>query len=325
MSIISSTGIHGPRPITHPDSDGKPMADNTKQYQWIQLIQSNLAELFADRPDVFVAGDLLWYPNKESEESAAPDVMLAFGRPKGHRGSYKQWLEGDVPATVAFEILSPCNDTEEMAKKFYFYDEYGVEEYYIYNPDTNKLEIFVRGLATFRQIHDIASYRSRRLGIRFEMTQPEMTIYGPDGKRFIDLTESKAETRDERAQKEEARRQGAEDKRRADEEKRRADEEKLRADEAERQTGEEKRRADDEKRRADDEKRRADDEKLRGDEARRQSDDDKRRADEEKRRADAAVALAARLMELSRKARRGQASAEELAELERLEDESALS
>jgi Uma2 family endonuclease len=201
MSIISSTGINGARPITHPDSDGKPMADNTKQYQWIQLIQSNLAALFADRPDVFVAGDLLWYPDKESEESAAPDVMLAFGRPKGHRGSYKQWLEEDVPVTVAFEILSPSNDTNEMAKKFFFYDEYGVEEYYVYDPDTNKLEVFVRGLSTFRQIHDIASYRSRRLGIRFEMTQPEMTIYGPDGKRFISFAESKAETQVERKAK----------------------------------------------------------------------------------------------------------------------------
>ena len=279
MSILSSTGINGPRPITHPDSDGKPMADNTKQFQWIQLIHGNLAELFADRSDVFVAGDLLWYPDKESEERAAPDVMLAFGRPKGHRGSYKQWLEGDVPATVAFEILSPSNDTDEMAKKFYFYDEYGVEEYYVYDPDTNKLDIFIRGQSTFRQIHDIASYKSRRLGIRFVMTQPEMTIYGPDGKRFIDLTESKAETRDERAQKEEAERQADEQKRRADEEKRRADEEKRRADEA-----------------------------------RRQADDDKRRAD-------AAIARSARLAELGRKVRRGQASAEEVAELERLEDE----
>lgn len=55
-----------------------------------------------------------------------------------------------MPLTVAFEIRSPGNDDDEMARKYYFYDEYGVEEYYVYDPDTNKLEIFVRGLSTFR-------------------------------------------------------------------------------------------------------------------------------------------------------------------------------
>jgi hypothetical protein len=38
------------------------MADNTEQFRWIVTIQQNLDWLFADRPDGFVAGDLLWYP-----------------------------------------------------------------------------------------------------------------------------------------------------------------------------------------------------------------------------------------------------------------------
>ncbi len=286
MTILSSTGIRGFEPITHPDSDGKRMADNTKQYEWIQLIEGNLTAMFAGRPDVFIAGDLLWYPDKHSEERAAPDVMIVFGRPKGHRGSYKQWLEEDVPVTVAFEILSPSNDTDEMAKKFYFYDEYGVEEYYIYDPDANKLEVFVRGQATFRQVHDIPSYVSRRMGIRFEMTQPEMTIYGPNGKRFVSIAVKHAEAEAERSRADEEKRLGDEARREAEKEKRRGDEAERRADEAERQVNE-----------------------------------SKRQTDEIKRQADAAITGTARLKELSRKVRRGQASAEEVAELERLEDE----
>ena len=35
------------------------MADNTEQYQWLVKIKENLEILFADRPEVFVAGDLL--------------------------------------------------------------------------------------------------------------------------------------------------------------------------------------------------------------------------------------------------------------------------
>ncbi|MGC1310468.1 MAG: hypothetical protein WA885_24825 [Phormidesmis sp.] len=46
----------------YPDSDGQPMADNTQQFRWIMVIKENLERLFASDPDVFVAGDLLWYP-----------------------------------------------------------------------------------------------------------------------------------------------------------------------------------------------------------------------------------------------------------------------
>ena len=49
--------------IIYPDSDGQPMSDNTKQYRWIVTIKENLEILFAKVPDIFVAGDLLWYPD----------------------------------------------------------------------------------------------------------------------------------------------------------------------------------------------------------------------------------------------------------------------
>ncbi len=48
--------------IEYPDSDGQPMADNTVQFRWIQTLQGGLDVLFRDDPNVFVAGDLLWYP-----------------------------------------------------------------------------------------------------------------------------------------------------------------------------------------------------------------------------------------------------------------------
>ncbi len=48
--------------IIYPDSDGQPMADNTLQFRWITTIKTNLDWLFRQQSDVFVAGDLLWYP-----------------------------------------------------------------------------------------------------------------------------------------------------------------------------------------------------------------------------------------------------------------------
>src|SRR5437016_2428062 len=96
--------------VEYPDSDGQPMADNTLQYEYITLIKGGLDIVFADVADVFVAGDLLWYAVEgEPTIRQAPDVLVAFGRPKGYRGSYRQWEEDNIPPQVVFEILSPGN------------------------------------------------------------------------------------------------------------------------------------------------------------------------------------------------------------------------
>ena len=61
--------------IIYPDSDGQPMSDNTKQFRWIVTIKEGLEWLFQDHPNVFVAGDLLWYPVEGSNTiRMAPDV-----------------------------------------------------------------------------------------------------------------------------------------------------------------------------------------------------------------------------------------------------------
>ena len=181
----------------YPETDGKRMSDNTKQARWIFLLYGNLCALVADRADAFVAADNLWYPlEKQPKVRQAPDVYVVFGRPKGDRGSYVQCLEDNIPITVVFEILSPGNSRKEMAKKFTFYELYGAEEYYVYDPDHNTLEIYTRLETTLRQHRNIAKFVSPRLGIRFEMTQPEMTVYGPDGERFLPFDELKREADD---------------------------------------------------------------------------------------------------------------------------------
>ena len=85
--------------IDYPDSDGQPMADNTLQFQWIVTLQGGLDAMFRDDPNVFVAGDLLWYPVEGNNKlRVAPDALVAFGRPKGYRGSYMQWEEDGIGA-----------------------------------------------------------------------------------------------------------------------------------------------------------------------------------------------------------------------------------
>ncbi|MGB8700564.1 MAG: Uma2 family endonuclease [Thermosynechococcaceae cyanobacterium] len=173
-----------------PDSDGKPMADNTEQFNWIVLIKENLEILFADRENVFVAGDLLWYP-VESQLIApiAPDAMVVFGRPKGRRGSYRQWLEGNVAPQVVFEILSPSNTRAEMRRKLEFYGQYGVEEYYLYDPDRLTLAGWIRQGNGLNAIEGMNGWVSPRLGIEFRFQDGVFTLYRPDGTPFLSSVE----------------------------------------------------------------------------------------------------------------------------------------
>ena len=199
--------------IIYPDSDGQPMADNTKQFRWIVTIKENLELLFADAEDVFVAGDLLWYPVEgEPKIRQAPDVLVAFGRPKGDRGSYQQWREDDIAPQVVFEILSPGNRLGEMVRKLGFYNRYGVEEYYIYNPDTVDFTGLLRTDGDLTVIEELDGWVSPNLGIRFQMTPETLEIYRPDGEKFLTYVELGAQREAER-QRAETERQRAETER----------------------------------------------------------------------------------------------------------------
>ena len=176
--------------IIYPDSDGQPMADNTKQFRWIVTIKENLEILFATSPDVFMSGDLLWYPVEGNNKiRKAPDILAVFGRPKGDRGSYKQWEEDNIPPQVVFEILSPGNNNTEMLRKLFFYQNYGVEEYYIYDPDTLEFTGSQRVGDRLEEIPEINGWVSPRLGIRFQITPETLEIYRPDDRKFLTSVE----------------------------------------------------------------------------------------------------------------------------------------
>jgi Uma2 family endonuclease len=201
--------------IIYPESDGRLMSDNTKQFRWIVVIQQNLDWLFADQ--AFVAGDLLWYPVEGNNRVCqAPDVMVAFGRPKGDRGSYLQWQEGNVAPQVAFEILSPSNTQTEMNKKLVFYNRYGVEEYYLYDPDKNDLSGWLRTGEQLDIIDPIDQWVSPRLQIRFDLSGEELQIYRPDGERFLSYAEIAQQMQEAQQRLEQAEQQLQQERQRAE-------------------------------------------------------------------------------------------------------------
>jgi hypothetical protein len=131
-----------------------------------------------------------------------------------------------------FEVLSPGNRIGELLAKFQFYDRYGVEEYYIYDPDKIELSGWCRQADELAEIADMQGWISPRLGIRFELGE-QLQLFFPAGQPFLSFLEisQQAELVNHRAQIEQQR--ADEEKQRADEEKQRADSEQQRADEAE--------------------------------------------------------------------------------------------
>ncbi len=231
--------------IVYPDSDGKPMSDNTEQFKWITKIKDGLDILYSKNPNVFVAGDLLWYPVEgEPKIRIAPDALVALGRPKGYRGSYRQWVENGIAPQVVFEILSPGNTNKEMGKKFLFYQKYQVEEYYLYDPESVELEGWIRHRKKLQPIANTHDWISPKLGIQFKTGGKELEIINPDGSRFIGSIERENQKIEEKLRADKEKLRADKEKLRADKEKLRANEEKLRAEKAEQEVRKEKLRAD---------------------------------------------------------------------------------
>ena len=149
---------------------------------------------------MFVAGDLFWYPVEGAPGNRfAPDALVAFGRPKGHRGSYRQWEEGGVAAAGRLRGALPQQPLRRDVRKFEFYRRYGVEEYYLYDPDPDRLELsgFLRRGRPGR-VRPMHGHVSPRLGIRFEMGQDGLRLLRPDGQPFATYKELARQRKQER-------------------------------------------------------------------------------------------------------------------------------
>ena len=174
-------------PMEYPDSDGEPMGDNDTQIDLMILMRQGLRRLFAGR-QVYVSANVFWYPVQgQPGIRSAPDVIVAFGRPPGRRRSYREWDEGGQAPQVVMEVVSPSNTAAVLATKLAWYDRFGVEEYWVLDPDHGRVAWYERqpggGLVQQRWRPEVAS---PRLGIRFVIEPGEVVPLAPDGTRFAD-------------------------------------------------------------------------------------------------------------------------------------------
>lgn len=215
----------------YPDTDGKPMAEDTIQYEWIVKIRENLDTILED---AFVAADLFWYPVEGQPGIVqAPDVLVALGRPKGHRRSYRTWLEGKVIPQVVFEVLSKSNSLAEMNKKLRFYEQYGVEEYYVWDPHRRNLTVYLRDHGSFVALHNPAEFRSPALGVTFTLSGRRLTLTDPQGQPFRSFRQISRALEKQRAASRQARQLARAARASAKAERDRAEEAEAKASQAE--------------------------------------------------------------------------------------------
>ncbi|MBI2761222.1 MAG: Uma2 family endonuclease [Chloroflexi bacterium] len=121
--------------VYYPESDGKPMAESEVHLDVLIDAIVTLKDTFADRPDVYVNGDMfLYYEEGNPRASVSPDLMVVFGVPKlPKRPIYKLWEER-VPPAFVLEVTSSSTRRDDLVKKRALYARLGVREYMLFDP-----------------------------------------------------------------------------------------------------------------------------------------------------------------------------------------------
>ena len=134
-----------PAAIDYPESDGRPMAENDWQLAVIVYAVGALKARFADRPDVYVSGDLLVYHEEGNPRaSVVPDVFVVFGAESRMRRVYKLWEEPKAPDFV-LEVASPSTWKDDEGPKRELYERLGVREYFQHDPTGEHLPSRLQG------------------------------------------------------------------------------------------------------------------------------------------------------------------------------------
>jgi hypothetical protein len=135
-------------------------------------------------------------------------------------------------ASVVFEVLSPGNTAVEMEEKLEFYNRYGVEEYYIYDPQPSHPSFsgYIRRGQKLKEINNPDGWKSPRLGVVFDMSPGELRVVRPDGETFATYEEIEDEAALNRKLANDERNRANSERERANSERERADIERERAE-----------------------------------------------------------------------------------------------
>lgn len=217
-------------------SDGEPLETNWHRIQMnllIDLIYEAMTE--RGRTDLFAGGDMfVYYAYEQARDVAAgrpyfrgPDVFFVDGvDPRADRKAWVAWEEDGRLPDVIVELLSPSTaKIDRTVKKDLYARAFRTPEYFLYEPDTMRLEGFrlmgdlyqplvlnAHGRLWSDQLQlEIGLWQGKPTGLGYDATW--VRLFHPDG-RLVSTSHERAEAERQKAEAERLR---------ADAERQRAD------------------------------------------------------------------------------------------------------
>ena len=176
--------------IYYPESDGKPMAETDVHRDQMNYLIECLKIFFRGRKIAYVSGNIMFYYEEGNpHKSFSPDVMICFGVTPEDRRTYKLWEEKQFPQVV-FEISSRSTWGEDLNKKWFLYQKFGVKEYYIFDPEYDYLPepliAYRLKKGELRQV-EVKNGRifSEQLGLEIVDSGEGLRLYDPQTNEFI--------------------------------------------------------------------------------------------------------------------------------------------
>jgi Uma2 family endonuclease len=170
--MSATTDVPQLQRLEYPESDGKPVGETDAHRREILEIIAMLEQYFADRADVYISGNLMFYYEEGSPSAVvSPDVFVVKGVPKGLRRTYKLWEEKRAPVAV-FEISSRSTRLEDKGNKRALYAMMGVREYFLFDPLSEYLKPPLQGFRLMGEEYisidqaEDGSLISQELGLR---------------------------------------------------------------------------------------------------------------------------------------------------------------
>jgi Uma2 family endonuclease len=232
--------------VEYPESDGKPMAETDVHRDLMAQLIDALKWRYRDDPQIYISGNLLlYYVEGDPTKSKAPDVFVVKGVEKRLRRIYKLWEEGVAPSAV-IELTSKSTRREDQKGKFELYANWGVREYFLFDPLNEYLRPPLQGFRLRRghyeviKADELGRLESKELGVWLERDGTRLRLWDVttgeealDGAERAQAAVRRAVIAESRAQFEAAARQAEAAARRAEAERAAEAESRAAAAEAE--------------------------------------------------------------------------------------------
>ncbi len=121
--------------VYYPEQREDDVGETSHHIKLIADFVTILKYFFKNRGNVFLSVNMnLYYEKGSPQKWFAPDLFVAFGVPNVERSSYLLWREQVFPQVI-FEVSSGKTWSNDLDAKFRFYEKFGAEEYYIFDPE----------------------------------------------------------------------------------------------------------------------------------------------------------------------------------------------